>query len=326
MSFFAEDALRDVDGVELDPVFVSCRDHDSKEEAKALVEELWSGFAPYCADRHFVSEARHHFVSRTWEMYVASVLLRSEFSLQRPGPNEPDVAIVRGAEPTIWIECVAPGCGNGPDAVRDREHRGVWQDGTHPGIRWWDGRIPTDESLILRCNGALREKATKWKTWRTSTSANDKSPFVIAISLAAVPDSDMTEPPLPIIVKALFALGPQVAYRHVSIGDNGDVPGEGEIEDGGYVRRPRVVKASGAEVSSAPFLEPGNEQVSAVLFSTVGIWNVRSVALGTDLVLVHNPTAEVPLVRGFFPFGTEYWVGEDGTLQRAKHGAVRRYG
>lgn len=307
----------------LDPLYLACRDHSGKQRGRALLEELWADFAPYCGDRHFLVEARRHFVSRSWEVYIGGVLLRAGFALRRPAPDEPDVIVERPGSPPIWLECTAPGPGTGDDAVRDREQRGEWNATSCPGLRWWEGAMLSEQALILRCTGALREKCHRWGDLGARRLDITSDPFVVAISLAGIDDADVTDPELPVIVKALLGVGEVAIEVHVPVNDDGGSAGLGTVADVGYTERPTVSKVQGATVSAQPFLDGSARSVSAVLFTTTGIWNIDPPFLGADLTLVHNPQAAAPLPRGTFPFGTEYWVDDDGTLGHQQHGAVR---
>lgn len=115
---------------------------------------MWRRYEPYCPDAHFLSDARSHFVARTWEMYIACTLLDAGFKLDRPPETGPDIATwVDGRR--LWIEAVAPASGAGADAVPGRDGRGSKQGNV------WLGHMPSEDSLILRCASVLVTKRTK---------------------------------------------------------------------------------------------------------------------------------------------------------------------
>src|SRR4051812_43437742 len=72
------------DDVALDPIYVSHRDHDSKAKVRARIERMWAKYGPYCPDTHYLTDARAHFVARTWEMYLACAMLDAGLKLARP--------------------------------------------------------------------------------------------------------------------------------------------------------------------------------------------------------------------------------------------------
>ncbi len=123
-------------------------EHGTKTGVRERIEELWARYRPYCPDAHFLSDARKHFVQRTWEMYLACALMDVGFELSRPPPKGPDILTTLDGS-RLWIEAVAPTAGDGPDAVPGREKRGRMVG------RVWSGSPPSDESLILRCASAL---------------------------------------------------------------------------------------------------------------------------------------------------------------------------
>src|SRR5690242_5810593 len=66
-------------------------EHGTKTGVRQRIEELWARYSPYCPDTHFLSDARVHFVQRTWEMYLACALMDAGFGLERPPPKGPDI-------------------------------------------------------------------------------------------------------------------------------------------------------------------------------------------------------------------------------------------
>jgi hypothetical protein len=58
-------------------------EHGTKTGVRQRIEDLWARYYPYCPDPHFLSDAREHFVQRTWEMYLACALLDAGFGLEK---------------------------------------------------------------------------------------------------------------------------------------------------------------------------------------------------------------------------------------------------
>src|SRR5208282_1945429 len=81
---------------------------------KNYVESLWTIYAPY-ADKHFLSDATLHFQQRFWEMYLGCTFLAHNFVINRGGDKGPEFFLSRMSQ-NIWVEAIAPGPGDGPDA------------------------------------------------------------------------------------------------------------------------------------------------------------------------------------------------------------------
>ena len=69
------------DGPAQDKAYVVCRDSQWRGDIREMIEGLWRRYQPYCPDLHFLSDARSHFAQRTWELYLASVLLDAGITL-----------------------------------------------------------------------------------------------------------------------------------------------------------------------------------------------------------------------------------------------------
>ena len=77
------------------------RDKPRAVQYKQFVEELWTRFYPL-ADPHFREDARHHFLQRFWEMYLAVTLLEQGFDLHRHGNEGPEFYINSRGIPHAW--------------------------------------------------------------------------------------------------------------------------------------------------------------------------------------------------------------------------------
>lgn len=283
-------------------------EHGNKTGVRQRIEDLWERYSPYCPDPHFLSDAREHFVQRTWEMYLACALLDVGFCLEKPPPKGPDIlTTVDGAR--LWIEAVAPTPGDGPDAVPGREKRG------HMVGRIWSGSPPSDESLILRCASALTYKLTKWQEYVSGGVVAPTDRLAIAICLGDIDEAFLSETGVPVILKALFPIGPY--YMSFAVG-------RPDVEPrGGYKYRDTVVKQGGALVSTTLFEKHSvAKSLVGVFFSEWGIWNAPA-RIGHDIVFVHNPFMRERVPEGAFSFVREEWVpGPDGTIvRRAPNGS-----
>src|SRR5437899_3715032 len=74
-----------------DANYTMVRDRPIFAHNKELIERMWQEFAPLCPDRHFLEDAKTHFHTRTWEMYLAHVLRGDGFALERPSSAAPDI-------------------------------------------------------------------------------------------------------------------------------------------------------------------------------------------------------------------------------------------
>jgi hypothetical protein len=279
-------------------------EHGNKTGVRQRIEDLWARYHPYCPDSHFLTDARKHFVQRTWEMYFACALLDAGFELERPPPKGPDIlTTVDGSK--LWIEAVAPTVGEGPDAVPGREKRGRMVG------RVWSGSPPSDESLILRCASALTYKLTKWQEYVSQGAVAHTDRFAIAISLGDIDEAFLSDTGAPVIMKALFPIGPY--YMAFPVGRPDVEP------QGGYQYRDKVMKRRGSAVATT-LLEhhPVAKSLVGVFFTEWGIWNAPA-QTGHDIVFVHNPFMNERVREGAFPFLRDEWIpGPDGTITRRK--------
>lgn len=285
-----------------DPIYISHRDHGTKAPLKALIEEMWANFAPFCPDNHddFLTDARSHFVQRVWEMYLANVLMR-QFDLQKPLAEGPDILFEHEGV-RCWVEAIAPGPGTEPNAVPQRD----------PQARWIP-HIP-EEMLILRLTSALNEKLSKIEKYRSKGIVGDGDACIIAINVSQILDADLEDHDVPMIIKALFPIG-EAVIRFMTYSDK-----EPEF---GYDHRDAVVKRrigsngveDGASVPTTLFLDPRSGPISGVFYSSAGIWFGMN-PLGRDINIVHNPQATVPITRDLFKFGRETFWLEGDKIQR----------
>lgn len=284
-----------------DPLYDACRQHWNKIPVRRRLERMWAAYAPFCPDAHFLSDARSHFVARTWELYLAASLLRRGFKLSRPPAKGPDLLATIGNR-RVWIEAVAPTSGDGNDRVPTRDERGFKRGNI------WQGHPPKEDALILRCASAISAKLQKLNEYARVGVVRDDDACIIALTLGGILDADVSSPDLPIGVKAVFGIGE--LFMTVPIGS-----GEREM---GYAGRPVVNKRSGAIVDARLFCAPESSIVSGLLYTDCGIWNAPRLA-GSDLVVVRNPAARVPMSPGMLRFPREeFSVNAEGFLDRQK--------
>jgi hypothetical protein len=288
-----------VAGEASDPAYVFWRDNAFYRER---VELLWSRYEPFCPDHHFLIEAKTHFLQRTWEMHLACILLDHGAALQKPPPAGPDICI--GSAPSIWVEAVAVGPGEGVDRVLSREERRYEDGPDDPNA--WACDSPSEESLILRCTSALETKRSAFRRYREAGVVAERDICIVAISFAAIDDAfyffDYAQ--VPIVIKALFAIGPDM----LSLARESDAPAKWV-----HPHRPRATKNSGAPVRANVFSAGHANDISGV-FATG--WDLQNSSdSGEKIMFVNNPNACNAIPSGTFQFGSEF-IARDGKVNR----------
>lgn len=269
-----------------DSDFRLIRDDPRFNKQKDLIEDLWERYRSH-ADPGFQQKIARSFHPHFWEMYLACVLMDRGYQLApKDDAKGPDICILN-ADRRLWVEAVAPGCGEGADAV--------------PVPRIDSAEYAPVGRIILRLRSAIEEKWQKYKSYVTAGILSPTEPYVIAVNGGYVPEVGAIGSGLPYIVQAVSGLGSQ----YVSLDRN-----TLEIVDQGYSDLPFVQKAAGAQVPTGIFVDGGYAGVSAVLYSGVRIRSLP-VGHGSEFVLVHNETATNPLTKGWVG-GSEFW-SENGT-------------
>lgn len=282
---------------ECDSKYTDLKDKPHLIEYKKFVESLWGIYEPY-AVRNFQSDACRHFQSHFWEMYLGVTFIKHGFIINRGGEKGPEFYIETNAGRKIWIEAIAPGPGEGDDAVPPLK--------TGPEIVVAD--VPVNE-FILRLRHGIYEKKKKYDEYIDDGIVGPDDICIIGINtknFARIPcDSE-----LPRIVQAVYPFGNRV----VELDRN-----TWKIIETRYEYRGSIQKKSGEAVSTSVFLDPAYYRISAVIYSHVDCMN-RPETFGADFVLVHNAVAKNKnkLERGMFKFGTEYWKEEDN-LKSKEH-------
>jgi len=255
-------------------------DHPAERSAHERIDNLWSVFEPY-ADDHFAQEFRLQTHSRYWEMYLTCMMLDQGRDIECPKPG-PDI-LVHEDRGKVWIEAVTASQGvlESADRVPDVE----------PGVAF---TYPEDQ-ILLRYRNAIEEKTQKFTHYVKSAIVSITDACVIAVHSGGIPLT-FIDHEVPDIVKAVLPLGLEQITRRVS---------DGAFINSGYQYRSNITKSSGSKVATDIFLNPAYAAISAVLFSSANISNPPQ-AMGSDLILVHNPKAAVPLPSGWLGVGMEF--------------------
>jgi len=269
-----------------DPSYKAIRDDDRGKEYKKDIEYLWKAYAPY-ADSHFLSDARLHFQERFWEMYLGNTFLDNQFKISAGTSKGPEFYFdIDGRK--CWIEAIAPGPGNGPDAVPEMEHGKTIAN-----------RVPSNE-IILRLRSAIFDKQKAYLRSLEDGIIQENDLYVLAINSKRIrPCIGGDE--LPYIVKAVYPFGNLVAVFNKNTS---------QIVDTHHEYREKIKKSSGSVVDTDIFLKKEYSGIRGGIYSEVDAVN-RPQKLGSDFRLVHNLMSKNPLPKGSFKFGVEYWVRND---------------
>lgn len=286
----------------------------------SFLRAMWEWFHPY-ADTTFVAELRgavaglhdnptagterdrayFQFQQRFWEMYVGCALLDQGVKLTPRADWEPAwgaagpdlMALVDGRR--VWVECVAPGPGTGPDGVPEIGDKPI-ED------------VPV-EGVKLRYLNALdaKRKQVAKHTQRGIVKAEDS--FVVAINSRCIPFAFLTSEP-PWIAAALYGLG------NIAVTYNKSTK---QWSEPFLTRRELVIKKNAESIDANLFMNGKATEVSGVLYSEVDAWN-RKGDLASELMFMHNHMASAPVPDRWLPFSVSYSVkvsGNIGTLVRS---------
>lgn len=250
--------------------------------SRSRIEQLFSALEGL-EDSHFGTELDRDPYSRLWEMLVAS-LLRASGHNPSSADEGPDF-ICHWRYRRVVVEAICPGPGDlrAPDSVPELKY------GTRTAQL-----IPID-ALVLRIAAAVRDKQKQIALHRERGLIRDDDCVVIAVSSAKLHRGTGIWPCLG--VRALLGYGSP--YAIFSRDDSGPVREgiEGCLE---------VMKLNGASVSTATFPLARTPGISAVIYSDACPLSVPFDPTNQSW-LIHNPTCDVPLQRGFLGL-REVWT------------------
>lgn len=274
-------------------LFVRERRNYPCASAHDLIKEMW----PLCSaflDSDLRQDARMNFHQRWWEVYLTCSLLRSSVELisrdcRQPKQNGPDL-LVRIAGSNLWIEAVAPGPGQGPDAVLSSRS----SKGPKP--------FP-DKEMMLRFQQAFSTKASAHAKYVEKGWVGPNEGYVVALNGARAEVGYPCTQRFPRIVNFLLR-GLETEKVLVEFDEV-----RTRAMQHFYSYQSRIEKKKTKEpVDLAPFSDPANSCVSAVLYSRSDAFNCLCVpgveasgyeVMSKEFVLVLNPLAQVPLPPGF---------------------------
>jgi len=265
-----------------DPLYTKIRDFHDKE-VKKRIEDLWFIFKPF-ADSNFKQAFRDNLISRFWEMYLGVMFLQESKKLIKSGNVGPDICVKESENEKIWIEAIAPSCGEGPDKV--------------PAMRG-SGWSP-EEKILLRIRSAIEEKYNKYIFYIEREHILSTEPYIIAINSCKLDYTLLNSDPS-YIIQAVFPIGQLSATFRSDTGE--------KIKEG-YLYRPTIKKKNKSPVETDIFLHDKYKVISAVLYSEIWPYD-HPTRLGDRIRLVHNPNAINPVESYWLSAGIEYYLVGD---------------
>lgn len=276
----------------------NARDLPHNQAVKDFVELLWARFQP-SQDPNFLSDARHHFLQRFWEMYLFVSLQERGLSPKKGEALGPDFYLeVEGRR--YWIEAIAPDAGDGANRVPGRVLREAM-------------RVPKTE-IILRYTSALAEKRGKWLEWLKKGIVSASDGYIVSINGRLC--DEFNGPVIPLFIEAFLPFGPlTVMINKATL----------KAEDCFFQHSDTVLNKNQAPVSTAPLLEESYAPISAVLHSLVDPWN-HPKELGGDFELLHNPKASTRLLDSSFLWCLQQHFVEDHLEPLRPKGSIQDSG
>ncbi|MFA5871583.1 MAG: hypothetical protein WC858_02565 [Parcubacteria group bacterium] len=261
-------------------------------DRKKFFDEMYKQFEPH-KDSNFLIDVKSNFHQRTWEMYLACVLLGKGFEISS-SDSGPDIKLVTSGK-TIWIECVAPqkGSKDSENYVPDVQY-GVLQD------------VP-EKQMLFRLRNSLNEKLRVYQKYVSDGIVKKDDIFIIAVNRASL---DHVDTGIPLILKVLFSIG----YQTFRILKAGEKKGDSKFDKPFWSIRKEVPKKNGSPVPMDFFQDPKHAGISAVIYSKDAVLSCRE-KMGGECVLMHNPLASSPLSEKTFPFFEQYRATEDKIIK-----------
>lgn len=259
------------------------------EKVKLFIEQMWDQYWPY-ADNHFLSEVRQNFHQRTWEMYIAWVLMQEGFPINKVGDSGAEFYLEIAGRRT-WIEAIAPRPGTSPDAVPPlKTINEMIAEGQEPIAQ----PVP-EEQILLRLTHALWEKAKKHKIDIGKKRVAESDSYVLAIN-GWESSWFRGEPRIPFIVKATLGFGGLAVPINIASHTH---------EEPYWNYRSEITRQNGQTVSTIPFLSQDYSGISGIIYSHTDIFNVDK-PYGRELLFLQNPFATNKVSPRGFTFCREY--------------------
>lgn len=226
-------------------------------------ENLYKTFKNH-ADSHFLSNIKHQFHERTWEMYVGCSLLSRGIDF-RPNDIGPDF-LIESAGKKVWVECVVCNEGDGEDKVPPLVYGSV-------------GTVPENE-MCIRIANALGKKYKDYKEKFLNNVVSPDDGYIIAVNSGALPFPDGA---IPLILRCLFAVG------HMTI----SFPRDGSEPKHYWSQIRSLKKKNGSDVPMDFFLNEEHKGISGALYCGKNVLN-HADPVGSDILGINNPIANQP--------------------------------
>jgi hypothetical protein len=211
-----------------------------------------------CPDNDFIDEAGRHFNQMTWQMRLTCLLLEQGFETEKAPSDGPDILIIHESK-KVWVECVCPDVGTGPDKVVGPKYGQVWS-------------VP-DKGITLRVSSSIHSKMNEqFKNWKKKGIVDKNDYFIIALNSCNIPGSDL---------KDMYSHMDRVLY---GVGDLAlSIPHDKtKPVTSHWTRQSEIAKRSGSKVPMAIFEQEDNRDLSAVIYSSTSPFHNHDL-IGNDL-------------------------------------------
>jgi hypothetical protein len=237
------------------------------------------------------------FWAGLWEAVLYGRFSERGFEFRRDrvgaaGQDGPDLGLISG-EYTVWIEAIVPS----PTGIPKK-----WLE-----FRPNEAFSVPHEQILLRWTSASKDKLEQLDKRIKNGIVADGDAYVVAINacmLSRYNGEDFGISQFPYAVETVFPIGPLAVRYELGREDVGNEPKQvGPVENS---HRFSIKNRNKADVSTANFLDPNYQRVSALIGSS-SVPHPTEVHLTTA---VHNPLATHPLGIGFLELEDEYYSEE----------------
>lgn len=247
-------------------VFLSIRDY---------IDSIWCEYQKY-ADKHFSKEFPKNTNQRLWEMFLTIALSRKNDISRTLIGNGPDISISKSK--TYYIEAVCPKRGN------NQENSPKFCIGVFEEVK--------QDRLELRIQNAISEKMEKYDEYITKGIISRSDPYIIAISLAEFPESDIFSQPdsIPLVISSVYPIGGELASFDLE---------SGKYLSSSFEFKKDNTKENDSTVSKTIFMNSDFNYLSGILFCNSS-FNIPVENMYNDLFLLKNEYAINKLDNNFF--------------------------
>ena len=242
---------------------------------------------PYM-DKHFMGEIQNgvsKFQQRYFEAYLGRYLIENEISIkEKKGKKGPDFHLCDNT----YIECVAPSSGEGNDKIPIKHVNRI-------GDEKFKVNIVPEEKILLRLANAFTEKHKKFNSY-VNEAIIKEGVHVIAINGCLLNYHMNDRGDIPWIVNVLFGsniLAIEPCNRTSKLL---------------FKRKTHINKENNSKVNIGYFNIEEYNKISAVIYTTAGVFSLGGKKVGCDFVLIKNPYALYLLDKEFdkLPFAKIY--------------------